>query len=436
MTANGDAALDWLKLYTHNIDRVLKPSQDGELAHAIHETLHFSLDGQPQDYLIPLEQRRGPCGDGPSSSKASAAASTSAKGKHQEEDDEEIQPGFFATEDEERPYISYDWDAQNRLLTLPHPKTVQNPTLSDPCTSAGSDASDVRDAFDVTVKFFYLQKMDRYPAEWIEEAMDCLRTATGLETADAFILAFPTLKLDCSQATDGQVDDKTSNVAQVWRQISSSERISSLGISDISHRALASLLRHLDLPACNDSEAKQEENNEAKKAIMTESMIAKGAAKTDRSHEPVSIPSSPSKVFLKQLPEDSLALQKAYGPGPCRRPRLCTINLREQECDDNSLGGQSVSRTHAGRSSCWDRGLADFCKEEKIQLVAHSDQKDILPARTLPTLLSEFEGRIPHALPSSKSLRPLWCLKYTVLIRDRGVLADKGFILFCQATES
>jgi hypothetical protein len=51
---------------------------------------------------------------------------------------------------------------------------------------------------------------------------------------------------------------------------------------------------------------------------------------------------------------------------------------------------------------------------------------DILPDRTLPTLMKEFDGKLPHPLPAGKRLLPLWCFKYTVLIRDRGVLADKG----------
>ena len=54
---------------------------------------------------------------------------------------------------------------------------------------------------------------------------------------------------------------------------------------------------------------------------------------------------------------------------------------------------------------------------------------DLLPARTLPTLMKEFEGRLPHPLPDNSRLEPLWCFKYTVLIRDRGVLADKGWVI-------
>lgn len=42
--------------------------------------------------------------------------------------------------------------------------------------------------------------------------------------------------------------------------------------------------------------------------------------------------------------------------------------------------------------------------------------------------MKEFEDRLPYQLPSGKRLEALWCFKYTVLIRDRGVLADKGWV--------
>lgn len=65
-----------------------------------------------------------------------------------------------------------------------------------------------------------------------------------------------------------------------------------------------------------------------------------------------------------------------------------------------------------------------------IQLVAHSDRKDVLPQRTLPALMDEFKDKLPVKAETGKQLRPKWALKYTTLIRDRGVLADKGYIVF------
>lgn len=79
---------------------------------------------------------------------------------------------------------------------------------------------------------------------------------------------------------------------------------------------------------------------------------------------------------------------------------------------------------------------------------------DVLPTQSLPSVLKEFESRIPvAATPSSSSssssspssstlsmapsgwsdsLRTTWLIKYTVLISDRGVLADAGYIVRAQ----
>ncbi|PWN34840.1 uncharacterized protein FA14DRAFT_122921 [Meira miltonrushii] len=417
--------LQYLKVYTHNVARVLKPSQDGELAHAIHETLHYSLDGNEDDYLISRSQlAASSCAPSSSASAGKSSSDTFASqgqnGKLESDSEEVVHPGFVATNDPDRPYASYMWNEKSSLLTLPHPSTIDKPLLSDPCTASDNEA-DLRDAFDVTTKFFYFSdaKVDGnsqesyYPAEWIDEALGCLATATGLKTADTFIIAFPKLKLDCPHASDEQIYKKATKVADVWKRISTDKRILSLGLSDVSQRSLRAFVSQLDCPSLPPEEAELGTN------------------------EPIEIPSSPSKVSLgPDRLDERTELIRVYGPGPCRRPRLCTINLREQNCDDNSLGGRSVSKTSANASSCWDRGLAEYCKEENVLLVAHNDQKDILPERCLPTLLGEFEGRIPHAMSSNKRLEPVWLLKYTVLIRDRGVLADKGFVLFCKTVEA
>lgn len=64
----------------------------------------------------------------------------------------------------------------------------------------------------------------------------------------------------------------------------------------------------------------------------------------------------------------------------------------------------------------------------------------MLPDQSLPSILREFKGRIP--LPTvrddvqqaassewTESLRTQWLLKYTVLISDRGLLADAGYLV-------
>lgn len=435
-----------LRLFTHNVARVLKPSQHGELAHAIHETLHFALDGNPQDYLAPLKSGAngangcGGCGGGSrrddegtsastsqsavetgtsvaSSSTAAATGRAPHSGDRNGDDDGDddllhIQPGFVSTDDDERPYISYAWDKSTHQLTLPHPRTVTNPMLSDPCTSNAENDADLRGQFDVTAKFFFLgseqqspqnegQEAGPCPAEWIDQALQSLTTATGLETVDTMILAFPTLRLDKKGAPTAagatnryEAADSIGAVVDVWRRTSPDTRIASMGLSDFSRDSLSATLRRLCPPACPEQQEQYQQEQAAAAAEAIEDSMVKhptGAeqrlaaggslpATSSTSSEgevPVQIPSSPSKASLGDRLEGEEELRRAYGPGPCRRPRLCTINLREQPCGDEAQT-ERRARAPSGNASatcCWDRNLADLCKEEKIVLVAHSDQR-------------------------------------------------------------
>ncbi len=116
-------------------------------------------------------------------------------------------------------------------------------------------------------------------------------------------------------------------------------------------------------------------------------------------------------------------------PSAFRRPRLLTINVKEK--------GNVV-----------DPQLAAWCaaqqEGEKVLLVAHNDQRDILPARTLPALLREFHDDFPHPVPVPTSdadaaangngltLKPRWVLKYSTVIKERGILADKGYMVYVE----
>ncbi|PWN88200.1 hypothetical protein FA10DRAFT_295764 [Acaromyces ingoldii] len=419
----GSTAMTSLMLYTHNVARALKPSTDGELAHAIHETLHYALDGDEADWAAGADSRASttPCGpdQGATAASGSAAAEPGS-----------VRPGFFATGDDERPFISYAWNAKKRQLTLPNPVTVVNPTLMDPC----APDCNTRDSFDVTAKFFFLgeedddigdEAKDIGPrTEWIEEALEKFTLATGLATVDTLIIAFPGKDLDgvdrrrrrpehTASANGNGVDDRrqklqrdVSAIAKVWQQLSPNPRILSMGLSDLSLEALNLLFQSF-----NPAPPPAPETASASSAFST--------PKSAMSTIPIpSSPSSPSVSSNQQRTELGDGAFQAYRlPSPTRRPRIHTINLKEH-------GGCTDGR-------CIDRELAEWCKAQGILLVAHNDQRDILPARTLPNLMAEFKGKFPHcgSQPlSTPRLAPRWCFKYTVLIRDRGVLADKGCV--------
>lgn len=113
-----------------------------------------------------------------------------------------------------------------------------------------------------------------------------------------------------------------------------------------------------------------------------------------------------SPLHLKKL------LNSIAKDGPLRRPKLDQLNF-ERDLPEP---------------------LAALAKEEDIELQSHADNR--VPYEGVEGLLKEFADRLP--LPASFSeLREkgepaidlLWVLKYTIILKDRGLVADKGFIL-------
>ncbi|GAK65841.1 uncharacterized protein PAN0_010d4063 [Moesziomyces antarcticus] len=371
-----------LYIHTHDVSRSLKPSADGELAHAIHQTLHFALDGHPDDYT-PAAANSGagsgcdPLATMPTSSAPNGSSSALAVNK-----------GFAATGDAERPYISYYWDAHSGTLALPNPATITNP-VADPCSS------DHRSSYEITAKLFFLDEVD---AGLVDEALTRLTRTTGIITIDTLVLSFPTLDLDSKTSTS---TDAIGKVAEVWGHVSQNPQLFSLGLADISPSSLDALLGSLDPPVQPPS-------------MPLFSPAIPLSSTTDAASSSTAEPEQASgDVASEDVSTEGTFWNMEYSlVSSARRPRLVSINVKQDPC-------------------AFDRQFSQYCAGMGIQLVAHSDRRDVLPQRTLPALMDEFEHKMPKKAP--KALRPKWALKYTTLIRDRGVLADKGYIVYVAA---
>lgn len=87
--------------------------------------------------------------------------------------------------------------------------------------------------------------------------------------------------------------------------------------------------------------------------------------------------------------------------------------------------------------------LIKLAKEEGIELLVHSDTTDILSKGTLRELLGQgLQGAGILADPESGSsqglkgdLTPQWVVKYTAVVRDRGVIENKGYFASAGLTE-
>ena len=86
--------------------------------------------------------------------------------------------------------------------------------------------------------------------------------------------------------------------------------------------------------------------------------------------------------------------------------------------------------------------LAKLAKEQGIDLLVHSDCTDILPKGTLRELLGPgLGGAGLLADPETGAgglqgdLTPQWVVKYTAVVRDRGVIENKGYFAGAELAE-
>lgn len=83
-----------------------------------------------------------------------------------------------------------------------------------------------------------------------------------------------------------------------------------------------------------------------------------------------------------------------------------------------------------------------FAKREGIELLTHNDCTDILPTGTLRQLLGSGEegmGVLSDEYAGGEGLRgdvePQWVVKYTAVVRDRGVVENKGYFAGAELNE-
>jgi len=68
--------------------------------------------------------------------------------------------------------------------------------------------------------------------------------------------------------------------------------------------------------------------------------------------------------------------------------------------------------------------MITFARENNISLLTHSDPRDILPKEDLQEILQQSP-----MFPDSEEWKFSWVVRFSVLVRSRGVVQNKGFIL-------
>ncbi|ELR09539.1 hypothetical protein VC83_08712 [Pseudogymnoascus destructans] len=86
--------------------------------------------------------------------------------------------------------------------------------------------------------------------------------------------------------------------------------------------------------------------------------------------------------------------------------------------------------------------LIQLAKQEKLELLTHNDCSEILPSGTLRELLGQGPngaGVISEvkrsADGSTSEITPKWVAKYTAVVRDRGVVENKGYFAAAELAE-
>ncbi|MCJ1418481.1 hypothetical protein MMC32_004829 [Xylographa parallela] len=81
------------------------------------------------------------------------------------------------------------------------------------------------------------------------------------------------------------------------------------------------------------------------------------------------------------------------------------------------------------------KSLILYAKQENIELLTHNDCTNILPKGTVRELLGSGDQGA-HLLAGSEELsgevEPQWVVKYTAVVRDRGVIENKGYFAMAE----
>lgn len=85
------------------------------------------------------------------------------------------------------------------------------------------------------------------------------------------------------------------------------------------------------------------------------------------------------------------------------------------------------------------KSLILYAKQEKIELLTHNDCTDILPPGTTRELLGPGEKNAGILASSPQAdgdlngdIEPQWVIKYTAVVKDRGVIENKGYFALAE----
>lgn len=226
-----------------------------------------------------------------------------------------------------------------------------------------------RESYDITVKLFYLPGIPTSRrCSHTKEAIDLVLKELGVDSVDLLIVSFPGVSFD---ADDDDDDDES---------VSPDENASANS---------------------DDSEGLE---SQIKSWKVLEPLYEQGIIKQ------LGVAEFSSDRLERFLPEVKI------------RPTVDQINVKD--------------------CCVVPKDLIMYAKDHKIELLTHNDCTDILPGGTTREILGPGEKHaniLAARHDSSESepglkgdIEPQWVIKYTAVVKDRGVVENKGYIASAQ----
>jgi glutamate--cysteine ligase regulatory subunit len=253
--------------------------------------------------------------------------------------------------------------------------TQSDSALSVP-THTPSPLTEPRESYDITVKLFYLPNIpaDRRCAQ-TREAIELVLKELGVSSIDLLIVSFPGISFDADDE-DSDFEDPPSAPQ------SASENDG----------------------GCVDSEVPPED---------IETMIT-----TWRALEKVQEEGLVSRLGIAEFGVTRLS---KFLEQTKIKPSVNQINVRD--------------------CCVVPKPLIIYAKQQKIELLTHNDCTNILPRGTLRQILgSEENGSGVLASKDNGNglkgdVEPQWVVKYTAVVKDRGVVENKGYFAVAELKE-
>ncbi|PSN66505.1 glutamate-cysteine ligase-like protein regulatory subunit [Corynespora cassiicola Philippines] len=259
-------------------------------------------------------------------------------------------------------------------------------------THTPSPLSEPRDSYDITVKLFYLPNI---PASrrclQTREAIDLVLRELGASSIDLLIVSFPGISFDADDEDSDLDDDEFDEGQDGASAPTSSAGSGTNGVTAVDQ-------------GCADAETPPED---------METMIA-----TWRTLEGLHREGLVGRLGISEF---GCARLGKFLPRTQVKPSVDQINVRD--------------------CCVVPKPLILYAKQQGVELLTHNDCTNVLPRGTLREILGTGEKGMGvlagegNAEGLKGDVEPQWVVKYTAVVKDRGVVESKGYFAVAELRE-